>query len=257
MLQRHRSIVAVFDHSWSLLLEEEDKALRRLSIFRSGFRPEAAEQVAEASFLLLASLVNKSLLRRDANGRYEMHQLLRQYAFDRLVAAREAQETHRRHLDFFLHLAEETEPKLRGGEQAAWLARLEMERDNFRSALQWSLEQADDAEVGLKLAGRLWWFWYLSGSWSEGRKWLSMPSRTGNVSLRAEVLSGACWLALFQGDYAAMKAFSEEGLALYHQSGDTESLALMLDNLGMTMEMQGDFGQAHSFFAQALELGGK
>jgi predicted ATPase len=77
---RHRSMRAVFDHSWKLLTEEEQKALLRLSIFQGGFRREAAEQVAEATLSVLSTLVTKSLIRRNGDGRYDLHELIRQFA---------------------------------------------------------------------------------------------------------------------------------------------------------------------------------
>jgi len=81
---RHRSLRAVFDTSWQLLTPEERHALQRLSVFRGGFGFAAAEQVAGASALLLAQLIDKSLLYRHVAGRYEMHELLRQYVADKL-----------------------------------------------------------------------------------------------------------------------------------------------------------------------------
>jgi len=84
MPSRHRSLRAVFDHSWSLLSEEERHVFRRLAVFRGGFRAEAARQVAAASPGLLAALENKSLLHRNTTGRYEMHGLLRQYVEEKL-----------------------------------------------------------------------------------------------------------------------------------------------------------------------------
>ena len=74
---RHRSMRAVFDHSWKLLSEEEQKVLLRLSVFQGGFQREAAEHVAEATLLTLSALVTKSLIRRSGTGRYDLHELIR------------------------------------------------------------------------------------------------------------------------------------------------------------------------------------
>src|SRR5262249_52535375 len=77
--ERHRSIRAVFEHSWKLLTLEEQQVLQRLSVFRGAFTREAAEQVAGASLVVLSTLVTKSLLHRTAKGRYDLHELVRQY----------------------------------------------------------------------------------------------------------------------------------------------------------------------------------
>jgi predicted ATPase len=71
--ERHRSLRAVFDHSWNRLNGEEQRIFRNLSVFRGGFQREAAEAVAEASLLVLSALMDKSLLRRNPSGRYEVH----------------------------------------------------------------------------------------------------------------------------------------------------------------------------------------
>ena len=81
---RHRSLRAVFDASWQMLADDEKQALQRLSVFRGGFSLAAAEQVAGASPLLLAKLIDKSLLNYHLDGQYEMHELLRQYVAEQL-----------------------------------------------------------------------------------------------------------------------------------------------------------------------------
>lgn len=77
--ERQRSIRAVFEHSWALLEPAEKLAFRRLSVFRGGVDLEAAAQVAEASPNSLAGLVDKSFLRRGPAGRYDIHEVMRQY----------------------------------------------------------------------------------------------------------------------------------------------------------------------------------
>jgi predicted ATPase/DNA-binding SARP family transcriptional activator len=252
--ERHRSVWAAFDHSWQLLTEEERSVFCQLSVFRGGFQEEAAAQVAGASPSLLSALVEKSLLRRDMTGRYDMHEVVRQYASEKLSEFAAAQSVRKSHLGFFLKAASEAELHLRSTEQKIWLDRLEAEHDNFRAALEWSLRHEDTEEAGLRLAGHLWWFWFLRGYWDEGRKWLAGSSRTPTASLRAEVLSGAGWLALFQGNYQSLASFSEENLASYRQLGDNRSVGTLLDNLGMAAEMQGDYERAKTLFADGLAL---
>jgi len=100
---RHRSLRSVFDHSWSLLSVEERSVLMRLSIFRAGFTREAAETVTGATLPILASLVDKSLIRRSAVSRYDLHELIRQYATSCLHAkAGENHATSKKHAAFYL-----------------------------------------------------------------------------------------------------------------------------------------------------------
>src|SRR5205823_7140008 len=110
---------------------------------------------------LLASLVEKSLVlyeEREGEGRYRLLETVRQYARDRLLEAGEAAAVRGRHRDWFLALAEQAEPELRGPEQVVWLERLEREHDNLRAALAWSGAQGE-GEAGLRLGGALKRFW--------------------------------------------------------------------------------------------------
>jgi predicted ATPase len=252
--ERHRSVWAAFEHSWQLLTEEQRGVFCRLSVFRGGFQEEAAAQVAGAAPSVLSTLVEKSLLRRDTTARYDMHEVVRQYASEKLSESATARLVRKSHLAFFLKAASKAEPHLRSAEQRTWLDRLEVEQDNFRAALEWSLQHEDTEETGLRLAGHLWWFWFLRGHWDEGRRWLAGSNRAQAASLRAEVLSGAGWLALFQGDYQSLASFSEENLALYRHRGDTRGIGTLLDNLGMVAEMQGDYEQAKTLFEEGLAL---
>jgi predicted ATPase/DNA-binding CsgD family transcriptional regulator len=84
---RHRSIQAVFEHSWNLLTADEQHIFRRLSVFRGGFGLAAAQQVAGASVQILSELVGKSLLQQQPNGLYHIHALLREYGERKLMDA--------------------------------------------------------------------------------------------------------------------------------------------------------------------------
>jgi len=174
---QHSSLRAVFNHSWNLLSEEERRVFRRLSVFRGGWEEKAAEMVAGASLQLLFSLADKSLL-RSASGRYDMHEVLRQYAAEQLeLMSGERSETLVHHATYFLELSEQAEEKLRGSMQSDWLQRLEEEHDNIRAALRWARRedggQGSGIEVGLRIAGALWRFWIVRGYLSEGREQLA------------------------------------------------------------------------------------
>jgi predicted ATPase/DNA-binding SARP family transcriptional activator len=138
--ERHRSMRVVFDQSWQMLSREEKQSLARFSVFRGGFQRQAAEQVAGASLSVLSSLVIRSLIRRSVSGRYDLHELIRQYAATKL--AEDPDEMHaveERHSLHYLDRLDENETKLFGHEQVAALAELMSEIDNLRAAWDWSL----------------------------------------------------------------------------------------------------------------------
>jgi predicted ATPase/DNA-binding SARP family transcriptional activator/uncharacterized protein HemY len=138
--ERHRSMRAVFDHSWQMLSTEEKRVLGRLSAFRGGFQRQAAEQVAGASLPVLSSLVIRSLLRRTAAGRYDLHELIRQYAASKLAEdPRELYAVQERHSVYYLDLLEEKGAKLQSNRQKEAVAELSGEMDNIRVAWDWSI----------------------------------------------------------------------------------------------------------------------
>ena len=99
-----------------------------------------------------------------------MLETIREYARERLAAApdHEADRVYEQFVQYYLRMAEEAEPHLRTAQRPAWLARLEAEHDNLRTALEWTRTSQDVASE-LRLVEALTWFWYLSGYLSEGR----------------------------------------------------------------------------------------
>jgi len=141
MPERHRSMQAVFVQSWQLLGETERTVFQQLSIFRGGFTREAAESVAGASLHVLSSLVDRSLLRWEADGRYQMHELLRQYAYDKLQQTPdEAEQAMARHCAFYIQLLHRREKDLLGQRRRELLADFADEMENVRQAWHWAVQ---------------------------------------------------------------------------------------------------------------------
>lgn len=137
---RHRSLRAVFDQSWALLTPEEQRGLQQAAVFRGGFRREAAAQVAGLTLPVLAALVNKFLLRHSTEGRYDLHEVVRQYAALRLQEDSQAEQaTRARHAHYYLDLVLVWDSALRSQRQQAALGALNADIDNIRQALTWAL----------------------------------------------------------------------------------------------------------------------
>ncbi len=135
--QRHRSIETIIDQTWSRLSEHERSAFAKLSVFRGGFQRQAAKKVAGASIPLLAALLDKSLLRWEQDKRYQIHELLRQYA-SRQLGANEA-DMHGKHAAYYATLAESFQDPLIAVDQETHDA-FHAELDNFRAAWRWALQ---------------------------------------------------------------------------------------------------------------------
>jgi predicted ATPase/transcriptional regulator with XRE-family HTH domain len=145
---RHRSMRAAFDHSWKLLTAEEQKVLMGLSAFRGGFRREAAEVVADATLSTVSSLVTKSLIRRSSAGRYDLHELIRQFAAEHLAELPDEQTAAQtRHSRYYLTYFSQADGRLRSSALRETLTELTAEMDNFRAAWDWALAHHDITRV--------------------------------------------------------------------------------------------------------------
>jgi tetratricopeptide (TPR) repeat protein len=249
--ERHRSTRALFEHSWRLLSEAEQAMLRKLSVFRGGFNADAATHVAGASLRLLFALAEKSLVRASHVGRYDLHELLRQFAQEKLCEADEVAATKDAHLDYLVAWAEEANLRLRGAEQVVWFGRIETEHDNLRAALEWGVN-GQRVEVGLRLANALWWFWFRRGYWREGYAWLDtgLARTEGETPTRAYAMANA--VTLF-GQLRAGKAASylEESLRLGQKLGLDDIVAMSSVSLSFGTP---DYEAAIGLFEQALAL---
>ncbi|MFI7695759.1 ATP-binding protein [Nonomuraea sp. NPDC049655] len=144
---RHQTLRAVVAWSWELLTEPEQAMAMRLTVFSGGATAAAAAAVCGLPEHLLDSLADKSLL-EVSGGRYRMLETIRAFCADRLGA--EAATFRRAHAAYFLALAEEGDPRLRGAEQLPWLARFAADHDNLQAALRWTVEQGEVA-LGMRL----------------------------------------------------------------------------------------------------------
>ena len=287
-LPRQQTLRAAMDWSYDLLGEAEQMLLSRLSAFAGGWTLAAAEAVARDAEMdildLTMRLVDKSLVvveeseRGDGveETRYHLLETIRHYGWEKLKEAGVESELGKRHGDWFLALAERAELEIRGPNQVMWLDRLEREHDNLRAALEWSNGEEGDSEVTLRLAGALWWFWYVRGYFSEGFGWLGeslseekisaaedkassrdddASSEVGATTLvRARVLYRAGSLAWYQGDYERAQSLCEESLDLLRQLEDKGGIASSLIILGLVTASQGDYERAVAMCEESLSL---
>ena len=166
--ERHRSLRAAFDQSWRLLSGEQQHVLARLSVLRGDFGREAAAAVAGADLRLLSELVSKSLVRRSDFGRYELHELLRQYAAEKLAAESPdaVSATRERHARHYLGALAERRSALMGSGVAQARDELRRELDNLRVAAEWAVAAWADDEARVALAGLNEFFF--AHSWFDG-----------------------------------------------------------------------------------------
>ncbi|HZQ06615.1 MAG TPA: tetratricopeptide repeat protein [Anaerolineae bacterium] len=263
--ERQQTLRNTIAWSYDLLDAAEQELFRRLSVFIGGCTLAAAEAVVGDEHSLLdriVSLLDKSLLRQsehtDAEPRFVMLELLREFGLEQLKASGEDQTIRYKHANFFLALAEQAEARLESTEQIEWLDRMEQEHDNLRASLEWSQTAQGAGDVCTRLANMLGLFWEARGYFSEGRARLTAVLETdaaqGRTVARAKLLARAAELAYRQSDYPATLSLASESLAIYRQVGDKQGIASVLIKLGDAKTEVGDYTTASVLFEEALVI---
>jgi predicted ATPase/DNA-binding XRE family transcriptional regulator len=265
---RHRSVRAVFDHSWDLLSAVERKVLMQLAIFRGGFTREAAEQVTGATLSSLSSLVDKSLIRRSEGSRYDLHELIRQYVSSHLHGdAQEKRVAYIRHAEYYLKTLRKHQPALQSHHQRDVLAKLSPDTDNIR--LAW------DSAVAYCLIDTIqqaaWSFWYiyeLRTLLQEGEMLLQravdmlfdqLPKNVAEDKSQLQVVLGA--LLSYQAFFCLRMGRLEEAAQLFQASNtilrrlnEPFQLSFSLAHYGLMLWVSGKFDEAIILIEEALTL---
>ena len=270
---RQRTLEATVDWSYDLLSKTERRLLCRLSVFAGGWTLDAAEHVCSGNGInkdtmldLLSHLVDKSLViaEEDATGtrRYRFLETVRQYGRERLLRSHQVQRLRDRHFAFFLDVARRAETELQRLDQVSWLNRLEVEHDNLRAALEWSLAGAAPGDGGLELAGALSWFWIKRCYFSEGQQVLTQALARDTrrfPRLRAKALVGLAHMVFFSGNFDSTLVVLGELLTLGRETSDrwaiawafTLQAAIAINSLAGTEERERLASEARVAAAQA------
>ncbi len=252
--ERQRTLRTTIEWSYDLLEPKEQRLFARLAIFAGSFDLVATEAVCEAPLDLVEALVERSLVRRWASGRLGMLETIREFAFERLAESDELDAVARAHIDYYLSLAEKAEVK---GEalEAGWLDRLDAERDNFRAAMRWALDEGEPV-LALRLAGELGHFWVIRAH-QEGYGWLAEALEAAPDAPPDVLANGLMWAGstvYFTGDYERAAALGEHALELFRELKDKRNVARMLDRLAAPAEVLGNHAKARELADESLAL---
>ena len=285
---RQQTIRATLDWSYQLLAAREQTLFRRLGVFAGGFTLAAAEAVCRAGAPEagepplahapagsqsvvdgLQALVDQSLLqhgeqptpRGDAEPRFRMLEVVREYANEHLVLAGEVGAFQRRHAEHYLALAEATDREQhgRGALQPTEFEQLEAEHDNLRAALHWALDERE-AALALRLGTALGPFWLQRGDLTEGRRWLdaAVAAGVGDPTVPPAVLAKALLptaaLAESQDDVARADALFADSLLRFQDLGDRPGIAAALEGGARTAWKLGEYRRGVALREEQLVL---
>lgn len=269
-LPRQQTLRALIDWSYNLLSEEEKSFLRRLSAFMGGWTLNAAESVCanEDASGLLTHLVDKSLVVVDHKHgdevRYYLLETIRQYAREKLIENGEEHNARERHLEYFVKLAEDNQFRRRTVDQKSAFQQMKIEFDNFRAALDWSLEEENKSTIanGLRLANAMDW----SDASEEGLKWLQkgvafIPHGILEFDLlRANAMTNTAPMLINKGESKSAIEILHESIELYKSipSADKHGWVTALFLLSWAI-MDSDYAKSRAYaqesVAMARELG--
>ena len=262
---RHRSLRAVFEYSWILLTEAQKKALKAISVFRGGFTTDAVKKVAGAGEELLEKLSQKSLLRK-RDGRYEVHELLKYYAKEKLFDdPAEKEKSLDAHCRYFSQWLQKKEKDLSGPRQKKVLDELAEEVENIREGWRRAVEK--------KMAGELEGYLEAYFAILETKGWLeegrgafreaaqsleeSVPSGKGALAAISLLLAKLlCRWADFErnlGNNSKAGELLKESLARLKGASAAAEAGKTLGGLGQVMETEGKTHAAKSYFVESLK----
>ncbi len=265
--ERHRSLRAVFESSWLLLSDELREAFSKLAVFRGGFTLQAARHAAGVHLEQLLALMDRSLVNRTSDGRFSIHNLLRQYAAEKLREYNELEkEIQENFCQFYVNMVSERETALMGPGMLHARDEIREEMDNIRSAIFWAGAHWPEFEVR-KMIPSLAAFYAIHG-WQEGVLAFRDLARTRKDALlasgRRDPLQDPAFLcaSIHQAFYlcnlgmiSESETISRECLEGLHQPGLESELSVCLHNLGVIASFRGEYRDSQNLLEEAIILG--
>jgi predicted ATPase/predicted Ser/Thr protein kinase len=289
--ERQRSLRAVFDYSWKMLSDDEQQAFARLSVFRGGMSREAAQAVSETNLRSLQMLVNKSLLRRDnATGRYEIHELLRQYAEEFLRQEGHFEEIRARHATYYSQFTARHGADLKGKRQLAALAEFDVDFENIKVSWRYACHKKD-ADTLHGMLEPVYWYCTFRNRNMEGYELFHMARELWNDNslLAGRLLLGfpvemndytayyersleivkpynaqleiafathrlGHWLSHSLDNNARGVPLMEESVAIYEKIGEPFYLGVVLDDLGWSYRSSGQLMQQQDVVQRSIDI---
>ncbi len=263
--ERQQTMRQTISWSYDLLTDDEKRLLNRVSVFRGGFSIEATEEVAifdEEIDLLdgLTSLVDKSLViqkeQSDGEPRFRLLVVVKEFARERVTKSNELFETQKQHANFFMEMAKEIGAEFEHADDKDWFDKIEIEIDNFRSALEWSLK--NNPITSLQIASSLGRFWINRGYFIEGERWikegLEKIDKTVDPRLIARASAHLGNISWRLGNLEAANLYCEKSLQTAREVGNKITIVRALEVIGQVKLVQNEVTAASNFFEEGYNI---
>jgi tetratricopeptide (TPR) repeat protein len=263
--EHHRSMQVVFDRTWERLTTTEQDVFQQLSVFRGGFTRSAAEQVAGASLSSLSTLTDKSLAYRDPIGRYQIHELLRQYAGQHLANAPESEARSRdRHCHYYATRLKADFQRILDGQQLEVARSVEAEIGNIRTAWNWALANSRIDFIDAAVPA-LWPYYQYRCRYVEGANvlakaldcLLALPTTEAIDRSRALTQVSLAWLYIRLGRIDEAEACSTAAMTIYDQRQLPPGMGVATDPrvaLGIIASIRGNYANMVRLGEEAVRL---
>lgn len=252
---RHKSVRAVFDYSWSMLSRHEQETFMKLVIFRGDFTLEAAEMIASANPFMLLSLVEKSFLRRTDSGRYHIHELMRQFGLDKFDSSEAIATIKASHSEYYLNLLERNADKLKGERQIIALDEIELEYANIRIAWEYAVDQSNEINIS-SAVGSFYWFGVFRGYFQDAINLFAYTlAHSSSPLIWSKVRSRQISLMAHTGtdDSPETHQDLEQCLEIAREHQDWADIGFCLATLGLTQLNRDNYTKSIEYYQKSLE----
>lgn len=259
---RHRSIRAVFNTSWKLLDNEEQRLMRQLAYFRGGFSDDSAAEIVSATSAQLRTLANKSLIRQLEGNRYDMHELIRQYAAGKLALHEaEEKEVAKKHGRYFSQFLENRIETIQGSDYLQAKAEIEADIDNVRQAWEWAMATHNLEDIARSAETLHYYFFNTQGLFSEAAQRFQHAAAQieDQAEEQAHPLAGRLLLmaAVNQrilGQLIEARQLAQKGLEIFYQHELSDDIARATSTLSVIQLQLGDKEPALRLAEKAVTL---
>lgn len=257
--ERHRSMRAVFDYSWNLMLDDERDIFMKLSIFRGGFEREAAQKITGANLRMLNYLVNKSLLQRDPGGRYRLHKLLRQYAEERFKAHPDYDNCYAAHSLYYGEFMEKIQGAFNSKNELMAVRKIDSEIENLRVAWNWAIQHQKWDALDKVLHSMMLFFLAESMLQEADSMFCHLADDLAKNGMegtsmywRARVRQS--WVTMRLGNYDTGWQFSSAAEAYFLERGNVAERAHALNMMSYARMLQGQLDESAEYARTASQL---